>query len=319
MDTPISRRQLLKETSLAAGAAVVLNQPATAEAAAETPRPGGAFRYCLNMSTIRGQGLSVPQQVELAARAGYDGIEPWLPELSKFVEAGGSPEDLGKRIADLGLTVDSAIGFAQWIVDDDAQRAAGLEQARRDMDLVRRIGGSRIAAPPVGAHQQGVADFNQIPARYRALLELGDKLGVVPQLEVWGFSVLLHRLGEAAHVALDAAHPRACLLLDVYHLYKGGNDVESVALLNAAAMHCFHVNDYPADPPREKIADADRVYPGDGVAPLGRLFRILHENGFRGSLSLELFNREYWKQDALHVARTGLEKTRAAVAAALGQ
>ena len=30
-------------------------------------------------------------------------------------------------------------------------------------------------------------------------------------------------------------------------------------------------------------------------------------------LSLELFNREYWNQDALLVARTGLEKTREAV------
>ena len=35
-------------------------------------------------------------------------------------------------------------------------------------------------------------------------------------------------------------------------------------------------------------------------------------------LSLELFNREYWQQDPLTVAKTGLEKTKAAVARALG-
>jgi hypothetical protein len=40
--------------------------------------------------------------------------------------------------------------------------------------------------------------------------------------------------------------------------------------------------------------------------------------GFSGYLSLEVFNREYWKQDALVVARTGLEKMRAAVRAGLG-
>jgi 2-keto-myo-inositol isomerase len=35
--------------------------------------------------------------------------------------------DLKKRISDCGLTVESAIGFAEWIVDDDARRtnAAG--------------------------------------------------------------------------------------------------------------------------------------------------------------------------------------------------
>ena len=80
-----------------------------------------------------------------------------------------------------------------------------------------------------------------------------------------------------------------------------------------SAIGVFHVNDYPADPPRETIRDAHRVYPGDGVAPLGPIFRRLAASGFRGMLSLELFNPDYWKQDALAVARTGLEKTRLAV------
>jgi 2-keto-myo-inositol isomerase len=49
------------------------------------------------------------------------------------------------------------------------------------------------------------------------------------------------------------------------------------------------------------------------VAPLTSVFRDLNAIGFRGALSLELFNRDYWKQDPLSVARTGLEKMRAAV------
>jgi 2-keto-myo-inositol isomerase len=77
------------------------------------------------------------------------------------------------------------------------------------------------------------------------------------------------------------------------------------------------MNDYPADPPRERISDSDRVYPGDGVAPLKAMLRDLRQLGFQGVLSLELFNREYWKQDALNVARTGLEKMRAVVAASM--
>jgi hypothetical protein len=34
-------------------------------------------------------------------------------------------------------------------------------------------------------------------------------------------------------------------------------------------------------------------------------------------LSVELFNREYWNQDALYIARAGLEKTRQEVQKAL--
>ena len=72
------------------------------------------------------------------------------------------------------------------------------------------------------------------------------------------------------------------------------------------------------DPPRETITDAHRVYPGEGVAPIKTLLRDLRRIGFRGVLSLELFNREYWKRGALAVARTGLEKMRAVVASSLG-
>jgi sugar phosphate isomerase/epimerase len=75
------------------------------------------------------------------------------------------------------------------------------------------------------------------------------------------------------------------------------------------------MNDYPAVPGRAEITDAHRVYPGDGVAPLPAMLRELRRSGFRGVLSLELFNREYWKQDALAVARTGLEKMQAVVRA----
>ena len=70
-------------------------------------------------------------------------------------------------------------------------------------------------------------------------------------------------------------------------------------------------------PPRASIKDADRVYPGDGVAPLASILKDLFLTGFSGTLSLELFNPEYWKQDPLEVARTGLAKMKQSVAKAI--
>src|SRR5439155_25724958 len=127
------------------------------------------------------------------------------------------------------------------------------------------------------------------------------------------FSTTLSKLGETMLVATESRHPKACVLLDVYHLYKGGSEFASLRLLSGAAMNCFHMNDYPATPPRETITDAHRVYPGEGVAPLVPMLRDLFSSGFRGTLSLELFNRTYWEQDALGVARTGLEKMKQVV------
>jgi 2-keto-myo-inositol isomerase len=136
-------------------------------------------------------------------------------------------------------------------------------------------------------------------------------------VELWGFSRTLNRLGEAALVAIESGHRQACILADVYHLFKGGSGFDGLRVLHGAAMHAFHMNDYPAKPPRGEITDAHRVYPGDGIAPLARILRDLRENGFRGALSLEVFNREYWKQDALTVLRTGMDRMRAVVRASL--
>lgn len=284
--------------------------------AAQPDRNKAQFIYSLNTSTIRGQKIPITEEVTIAARAGYQAIEPWINELELFVKNGGDLRDLGKRIQDAGLRVESAIGFAEWIVDDDKRRKNGLENARRAMDMVRQIGGRRLAAPPVGATKQTDLNLLRAAERYRALLEVGDKIGVVPQVEVWGFSTTLGRLGECALVAIESGHPQACILADVYHLHKGGSGFDGLRLLNAVSMHVFHMNDYPAKPLRAEITDAHRVYPGDGVAPLEKMIRDLHQIGFRGALSLELFNPQYWKQDPMLVVRTGLEKMRAVVAAA---
>jgi sugar phosphate isomerase/epimerase len=54
--------------------------------------------------------------------------------------------------------------------------------------------------------------------------------------------------------------------------------------------------------------DKHRIYPGDGILPLVILLKDLKSINYRGPLSLELFNRDHWKQDPAQVAKTGLQK-----------
>jgi len=307
-----SRRQLLAGAGAAIGAAVTTNTTTAGDTKSKVP-----FRYCLNTSTIRGQKLTFDKELEITAKAGYDAIEPWVGNINRYVESGGKLKELRKCIAEFGITVESAISFPRWIVDDDATRAKGLEQAKREMDLLAKLGAKRIAAPPAGATREPGLDLDKAAERYLALLELGDQFGVVPQIEIWGSSKNLHRLGQAMYVVIESGHPRACLLPDVFHIYKGGSDFNGLKQLSARAIQVFHLNDYPAEPPRETARDSDRVYPGDGVAPMTQILRDLLANGSRAVLSLELFNPTYWKQDPLTVAKTGLAKMKSAVNKAL--
>jgi 2-keto-myo-inositol isomerase len=315
MNADLTRRHWLTATAASVAGACAL--PSAGAAEKKEDKSADPFRYGLNTATLMGQKLSIVEEVEIASRAGYQAIEPWLRELTAYVMKGGNVKDLGKRISDRGLSVESSIDFFEWIVNDDAKRKKALETAKRNMDLVKQIGGKRIAAPPAGATDRSDIPLLTVAQRYRALLDIGKQAGVVPQVELWGFSKTLSRLGEAALVAIESQDKEACILADVYHLYKGGSGFTGINLLNGAALHVLHVNDYPDTPPRAALTDAHRLYPGDGIAPFKTFLRDLRRIGFKGVLSLELFNREYWKRDALAVARTGLEKMKAVVARSL--
>ncbi|MDQ3534361.1 MAG: sugar phosphate isomerase/epimerase [Bacteroidota bacterium] len=301
----INRRKTLKV--LGASAGMSLLPYSTKAAIDDNPK----YIYCLNMSTIRGQNLGFIKELEVASEAGFRSVEIWTGTLEAYLEKGGTLKEAKKRIDDLGLKVENAIGFAQWIVDDETTRKKALEQLKKEMDMLAQIGCHRTAAPPMGAVEQGGLDLKRAGERYRQILEIGEQTGVVPHLELWGFSKNLSKLSEVLYVAAESGHPSARLLLDVYHLYKGKSSIESLTIVGPSSIEIFHVNDYPADKSPEEITDADRIYTGNGVAPISRILKTLQPPNKPLIISFEVFNKEYYTQDALKVASTALAKMKA--------
>ena len=315
----LSRRRVLGGAVAALGAAVSSSTAGEAQAS----RPAGArtrpanepFGYCLNTSTIRGNNLDVVAVANAASKAGFQAIEPWIMELDRHTSSGGTLKDLGKRIADAGLTVEDAIAFNSLLDDDDARRAASMEKLKVDMDNVAQIGGKRIAAPP--GNNRAAVSLDNVAKYYREALEMGEKMGVQPLLELWGTHPVLGPLSHGIYATVATGRPDASLLLDVFHLYKSGTPFTSLRQINGASLHVIHLNDYPQAADSSTLNDSNRIYPGDGVAPLGQILRDLRDNGFRGYLSLELFNREYWAKSADENLKTAMEKIRGSVRAAL--
>jgi 2-keto-myo-inositol isomerase len=305
-ESSASRRHALK----ALGASVGLSMLPAALSAA--PAPKADFIYCLNMSTIKGHKLGFVKELEVASKAGFRSVEIWMDSLQAYLDGGGTLPEARRRLGDLGLKVENAIGFAPWIVDDEGTRTKGLEQLKREMEQLAQLGCRRTAAPPVGATNTPGLDLKRAAERYRAILELGRQTGVVPQLEMWGFSRNLSRVSEVLYVAAESGHPDARLLLDVYHLYRGGSSLDSLPLVGKGGIEIFHVNDYPANTPAASITDADRIFTGDGVAPLGRILQALARPDQPLVISLEVFNKTYYAQDPLKVAQAALTKMKAA-------
>lgn len=312
----INRRNLLKSAT-ALGATSFIPVSASAIASTELKPFKKKFSYCFNSSTIRGQKIGIEREVELVSKAGYNGIEVWVPVLNEYKKSGKSLKDLNKKIKDLGLKVEDAIGFAPWIHEDDQIRAKALDQAKQEMEMLAEMGCHRIAAPPAGATDKEVPSYDAVAERFRALVEIGLQQGVIPQLELWGFSKTLYKMSQLLYVATQCAHPQTRLLTDVYHLYKGGSNIDALKMVSPESIEIFHMNDYLASSNPATITDADRIFPGEGAASISKILKDLAHHRNHIVISLELFNPQYYKMDPAYVINTGLAKMKDLVAKAM--
>ena len=267
----------------------------------------GQYKLCLNTSTIR--PASLMDKIRITGEAGYDAIELWSDDLTKHEEENGSLDGVVKALKDNDLEVVTLIALHGWMDSVGAEYEQCLEEARRRMIQAAAVGSPYIVASP----PRHVVDLHEGAKRYRQLLEIGREYGVKPAMEFLGFVDGVNQINDAWQVVTEADDPDGTIIMDVFHIYKGGSSLDDMRKVPGDKMAIFHFNDAPASPPREEQTDADRVYPGDGIAPLDDMLAILKEANYQGMISLELFNPAYWKQDPLEVARIGLEKTKAAL------
>lgn len=308
-----SRRGLL-----AAGALTGALACTTVARGGELPRRFQGNRspwpLCLDTATIR--PASLEDKIAIAARAGFDAIEPWDGELREFEAAGGNLAELGARIRDLGLFVPSMIGLWDAIPEGHDAWAAQLPATRERLRMAAAIGAEHVQVIP-GPPREGF-DLRAGAARYRELLEIGLRdYGVNPAMVFVKFLPGSRTLGQAAQLALDADHEKAKVIPDVFHMHIGGSGFEGLRHLAGEFIAIFQFNDAPATPPRDELEDEHRVFPGDGILPLEHTLRDLRQIGYQGCVSLELYNPEYWKRDPASVAQEGRDKTLAVIERAL--
>jgi sugar phosphate isomerase/epimerase len=306
----MKRREFMLSGALAvAGSAIapaVVHEKQTAPPQEKRFQKGRSpWPVCLDTATIR--PASLKDKIKFAAKAGYDAVEPWDGELEKYEAGGGNLKDLGKEIKDLGLFVPSVIGLWDALPPTQELWEKALPATRNRMRMAAAIGSQHIQTIPntVGENysQKWVAD------RYRDIIELGIKdYNILPSL-VFVKYFPLKTLGQAVGVALDANHPKASVIPDVYHMYISEGGFEGLKMLKGNSIGIFQFNDAPATPALAALKDEHRVYPGDGILPLAQIFKDLKATGYKGCISLEMYNPVYWKGDLQEVAKTGLEKT----------
>ena len=75
-DSMITRRKALTAMALGTAATLLPNWASSSDLNLKS-----SFRYCLNTSTISGKSKGILHDIEIASKAGYNGIEIWVNEL----------------------------------------------------------------------------------------------------------------------------------------------------------------------------------------------------------------------------------------------
>jgi sugar phosphate isomerase/epimerase len=265
------------------------------------------FVYCLNTSTIRPTPLM--EKIKIAGKLGYQAIEPWNDEFNEYIKQGGKLADVKSAIADAGLKAVSVIALHNWITTQGEAYTKALEDCKKRMEQAAFLGSPFIVASP----PREKVDMAKASERFSELLKLGRQIGVRPSMEFLGFVDGVKTLAAAWQIASGTGDSEATVVADVFHLVRGGGQVDDLLTITGEHLANFHMNDSPASPPTLQQTDADRVLPGEGVVDLKRVIANLRKIGYHGPLSLELFNRTLWKQDPTDVCKRGLERMKALV------
>lgn len=306
----IDRRNALKYIGVATSAAAFWKPGVYS---LKEQKENSSFTFCLNMATIRGQNLGFIKELEVAAAAGFGSVEIWIDRLQDYLNNGGSVNEIKNKLQTLNVKIENCIAFDEWLVDDETKRKQAIENMKKTMEIMAAIGCKRIAATGKGLTNDTTISLDTIAERYRGILEIGLSIGVTPLLEMWGFQKQLSTVSEVSYCAMQTGSASAKILLDVFHIYKGGSPVNTLSFINPEINDILHMNDYPSNLSRDVITDADRIYPGDGVAPIKQILKALKRKDQPLILSVEIFNKNYYAQDALLVAKTALNKMKAVV------
>jgi sugar phosphate isomerase/epimerase len=294
--TELSRRTFLHTAAAGSLAAAAFAAPAPS-AAAEQP-PKRKFTRDLNCGMI-GVRASLPEAVRLAHQYGFESVAPTLDALAKLPD--GECDEL---LADLKAKklAWGAAGLPVNFRGDEGQFSAGLQALPALAKAAQRAGVGRISTflSPTHASLTYLANFRQHARRLRevakVLADHGGRLGLeyVGPKTSWtaGRYPFLHTMAEMKDLIAEIAQPNVGFLLDSWHWHHAGEtQADLLSLRNHDVVAC-HLNDAPADTPKDEQKDGIRDLPcATGVIDLKGFLGGLLQIGYDGPVCAEPFSK----------------------------
>ena len=274
------------------------------------------MKTCFNTITC-GADKPLEDTLHLLGKYGYEGVEIEAGRLDDYLTR-RSMNDLKRQLVNNRLQVAAVMAFP-FFAFDPAQQEEQLRRIDKYARIARQLGCKTLLCFTADAPPSGMGIAEAIERAGKAAQRYGEvsaRYGVKCALEPIGGTPFMPGPRQALAVAGASTSRYVGIMMDTFHYYKSGVSLDEIRRLPKEQLLIVHVNDCP-DLPREQLHDGHRVYPGHGVIPLVEVFRILkHEVGYRGFLSIEIFNRDYWAdshENVIRNAKTALDAVLAKV------
>jgi 4-hydroxyphenylpyruvate dioxygenase len=245
---------------------------------------------------------NLPEKLEAIAAAGFRAVEIFENDLIAYP---GSPADVRRICADLGLTIVTCQPFRDFEGMPAEKRQRTFDRAERKFDLLQELGSdllfvcSSLAPDAMGGIDRLAADFHELGERAaRRNLRVGY------EALAWARHIFDYR--DAWEIVRRCDHKSVGLVLDSFHAIS--RKIDLAPIRNIPGDRIFLVQ--LADAPR---LDMDllswsrhwRCLPGQGDFDLVTFMDALETTGYDGYLSLEIFNDRFRAGSARAVARDG--------------
>ena len=235
-------------------------------------------------------GGDLREKIAAIAAAGFDGVEIFETD---FLTFDGSPRDVSAMIRDHGLEITLFQPFRDFEGMPEPQREQVFDRAERKFDLMEELGTdlmlvcSNVSPLALGGIDRAAADFRELGER---AAKRGLRVGY--EALAWGRHVSDHR--DAWEVVRRADHPNVGIILDSFHTLSRRIDVESIRAIPGDRIFIVQLADAP-------LVEMDilnwsrhlRCMPGQGGLPVVDFMRAVAATGYRGPLSLEIFNDQF--------------------------
>jgi 4-hydroxyphenylpyruvate dioxygenase len=194
--------------------------------------------------------------------------------------------------------------------------ADGAERERLIAAMTESCRWARALRAPVvmSPADMGEGDLARAATAVREVGDIGAAHGIRIALEAPSQAAQLNTIERLRELIARAGHPSCGLLVDAYHLHRGGGGLRAVEDLGPGEIAYVQFSDVPASGVQPGKA-LDRLPPGQGIVPFRDFFRLIAESGYAGHCSYEAPNPAAWARDALTVAREALAATHAVLPA----